>query len=96
MHMKDLEIRFRKVFDKFQQLLKNHQVLQRENEKLRNAIAALKKEQEDMREAAEKIKLERDVLKMSAGSLDDKEKKELDRQLSRYIKEIDKCIAQLS
>ncbi len=96
MHMKDLEIRFRKVFDKFQQLLKNHQALQRENEKLRNAIAALKKEQEEMREAAEKIKLERDVLKMSAGSLDDKEKKELDRQLSRYIREIDKCIAQLS
>jgi hypothetical protein len=94
--MKDLETRFRNVHEKLLLLLKKHQALERENEKLQATIDSLKKEQAEIQEASEQLKMERDILKMSAGTLDEKEKKELNRQLNRYISELDKCIAQLS
>jgi len=36
------------------------------------------------------------VLKVSAGSMDEAEKRELDKKLHVYLKEIDKCIVMLS
>ena len=95
-NMKDLEIRFKAVHDKLQLLVKKYQTLERENGRLQAQIEELKKEEQKIRDVSEKYKLERDILKMSAGTLDKQDKKELDKQLGRFIREIDKCIAQLS
>ncbi|MBD0368004.1 MAG: hypothetical protein ICV53_18105, partial [Flavisolibacter sp.] len=36
------------------------------------------------------------ILKMAAGEMDTKDKKDFEKQINQYIRDIDKCIAHLS
>ena len=94
--MTQLEEHIKRVTSKLHLMLKQYVLLQKENEKLKENLKELKlinaKENEEMLRLQQQVS----ILKTSVGQMTDTEKKAFDKQLNRYIKEIDKCIGLLS
>lgn len=94
--MSDLAQHIKRINDKLQLLLKNHQLLQKDNERQSKLI----KELQDTREKdkARLLALEEkiNILKAAAGKMNDADKKSFEKNINQYIKEIDKCIGVLS
>jgi hypothetical protein len=96
MNTETLDQQVRRIAQKQQQLLKRYAVLEKENQQLReqNVVLQSKKTADE-----KKIKLLEEqhyLLKSAAGELSPEDKKKFERSLSKYIREIDKCIALLS
>lgn len=79
-----------------QLLVKKHQQLEKENKKLKDELINLKEQQYGKKQEIEVLEMQNAILKASQQQLDDKEKKELEKKLHLFIKEIDRCIALLS
>ncbi len=94
--MSELEQHIKRINDKLQQLLKNYQQLQKDNErqgKLIDTLQQLKeKDMQQINELQEKVT----VLKAASGQMNETDKKEFEKNINRYIREIDKCIGMLS
>jgi len=94
--MSDLEQNIKRINDKLQQLLKNYQLLQKENQRQSELIASLQqakgKDKEQIGALQEKIT----ILKAATGKMNEADKKEFEKNISQYIREIDKCIGILS
>ncbi len=86
----------RRITDKLQDLLKRHDLLRKENERLRAELLPAK--EREMAFIEQIASLEQKILVMKAGTsnLSDTEKKELDKKIHGYLKEIDRCISMLS
>lgn len=91
-----MEQQLKRIQDKLQHLLKQYQLLQKENEKLTVENKGLKEKL--MTGAANNDGLEQRVaaLKMASGNLSETDKKELEKKMNGYIREIDRCIAMLA
>ena len=94
--MIELEIQIRRVQDKLLELVKSYQSLKKENSKLISEVASLKKKETLQREEMEKMLETIQVLKASAGRMDEADQKEFEKHINQYIKEIDHCIGMLS
>jgi len=81
---------------KLQALLKDHQALQKENEKLRSEISRKALIEREMKEKTQQLEQQVNILKASTGQMDEASKKAFEKQLNHYIKEIDRCITMLS
>ena len=94
--MAQLEEHIKRVNGKLQHILKQYMLLQKENEKLKEKLLELKLS--NAKEAEETLRLQQQVsiLKSSIGQMTEIEKKVFDKQITRYIKEIDKCIGLLT
>lgn len=94
--MNDLEQHIKRINDKLQQLLKNYQQLQKDNERQTRLIDTLQqgkeKDMQQINELQEKVS----ILKAASGQMSDADKKEFEKNINRYIREIDKCIGMLS
>jgi archaellum component FlaC len=86
----------RRVHEKFLQLVKLHQDLQKENEKLKADYKKITLSCEELSQEAEKFRQQTDVLKLSGSGLNENEKKDLEKRLNQYVREIDRCIALLN
>jgi FtsZ-binding cell division protein ZapB len=89
------ETQLKRVHEKFQQLVKLHQVLQKENEKLKEDSKKMSARCEALSLEAEKFRQQSEILKLSGNGLDEQEKKDLEKRLNQYVREIDRCIALL-
>lgn len=87
---------FNIINDKLQQLLKQFSKLQKENEQLKFELETAKKADISSRQKMEELHQQITILKVSSGELSDKDKKDFERKINQYIKEIDKCISFLS
>ncbi len=94
--MTKLDQHIQSLQQKMQLLVKKHQQLEKENAKLREELMRLKETQSEKKQEVEVLEMQNAMLKASQQHLDDKEKKELEKKLSLYIKEIDRCIAMLT
>ncbi|MFT3681663.1 MAG: hypothetical protein QM791_15440 [Ferruginibacter sp.] len=94
--MAELENDIKRVKDKLQQLLKQYQFLQKENERLNKEATDLRMARQKDTAEIEQLKHQVNILKSAAGQMTDTDKKEFEKQLNRYVKDIDKCIALLS
>lgn len=85
-----------RIYNKLQPKLKRLSHLEKENELLRSEIAELKK----MRELYEKqlitVQEQNYILKASTQSLTSSDKVALEQTITKYIRDIDKCINLLS
>jgi len=90
------EQHLKRVQDKLQQFLKGHAILQKENQSLKEELGQLKKQAEDFNSSAERLKQQVEILKYNAGEMDEEEKKQFEKRLTGYLKEIDRCITMLS
>jgi uncharacterized protein (DUF3084 family) len=82
--------------NKLQQLLKQYQLLQKENEQLKSAVSELKISRENDLLRISQLEQQAGILKSAAGKMEETDKKIFERQINQYIREIDKCIALLS
>jgi len=90
------EQHLKRIQDKVQQLLKQHISLQKENQSLKEELDNIKKETSLFRENSETLKQQVEILKYSNGEMTEEDKKQFEKRINTYLKEIDRCIAMLS
>jgi len=94
--MTEAEVQLKRIQEKLQQLLKQYGVLQKENSQLKEDVTNAKQQAVLYRENMDKLKQQVDVLKYSNGEMEESDKKEFEKRINSYLKEIDRCIAMLS
>ncbi len=94
--MSDLEKNIKRINDKLQQLLKNYQFLQKDNKRQTDLIVALQEAKEKDNQQLIALQEKVSILKAAAGKMSETDKKEFEKNISQYIREIDKCIGILS
>ena len=94
--MNAVDHQFTILNDKLQLLLKRMGQLQRENEQLRTDLEQARQAEKAAQAHADDLKQQMGVLKFAAGDMPERDKKEFERTISRYIRQLDKTIAYLS
>lgn len=94
--MGELELQVKRIQDKLQQLLRQRETLLKENERLKTALQACQAEHRGHVQKLEQLQQQVEILKtIKGGEMNEAEKKTLEKRISRYIREIDRCIALL-
>jgi hypothetical protein len=94
--MSDFEKQLKRIQDKLQQVLKDYAALQKENLRLKEELDKNRTQSFVNQQNIEDLKQQVEVLKISSGDWDEGDKKEFEKRINSYIKEIDRCIALLS
>ena len=94
--MSDLEVQLKRIQDKLQQVLKDYSALQKENLRLKDDLDKNRTQAFANQQTIEDLKQQVDVLKITSGDWDQSDKKDFEKRINSYIKEIDRCIALLS
>ena len=87
---------FTTLADKLQLLLKMVARLQRENERLKEDLQGARARELAAQQRLEELQQQAAILKYAAGEMDEKEKKDFEKKINQYLREIDRCIAYLS
>ncbi len=94
--MSEVDVHIKRIQEKLQQLIKQHHELQKENSQLKKELERSAKQSSNHQQTIETLRQQVEVLKISSGSWDEQDKKEFEKRINHYIKEIDKCIALFS
>lgn len=94
--MSDLEKNIKRINDKLQLLLKNYQLLQKDNKRQSILIGELKQAKEKDNQQITTLLEKITILKAAAGKMNEADKKAFEKNISQYIRKIDKCIGILS
>ena len=94
--MSNTEQHLKRIQDKLQQLLKQQHALQKENNHLKEQLDKTKLQSAEHLKNVEELRLQVNVLKLNAGEMNEMDKKEFEKRINSYLKEIDRCIALLS
>lgn len=81
---------------KIQLLLKQYRHVQKENLQLRKELEKQKTETHSKEEKLIALQQQVDVLKIGAHDWKDSNKKELEKRIESYLKEVEKCLALLN
>lgn len=84
-----------RVSAKAAKLVRAYLALQKDHEKLQQELERKSEAEQAMREQARQLDIQVQLLKAASGNMDDAGRKELQKQLNQYIREIDRCIALL-
>ena len=90
------EIQLRRIQEKILQLQKQQQLLQKENARLLAELGAQQEKTIANETELSGLRQRIEVLGFSNAAMTGEEKKQLEKKLTGYIREIDKCIAMLS
>jgi len=94
--MKTIEEHIDFINSKLQVLLKKYASLQKENASLRSEVERYKEKQFQSLQKIDSLETQANILKTSAGSMNEDEKKNFEKKINQYIKDVDKCIAMLN
>lgn len=94
--MEELDQHIKRINDKLQMLVKQYQLLQKDNERQRKLIKELQQAKELNTEQIDMLQQQVSILKIAAGSMNETDKKEFEKRVNQHLREIDKCIALLS
>lgn len=94
--MTTLSENIKRINNKLQQLLKNYQLLQKDNKRQSDLIKELQQAKANDREQITALQEKVTILKAAAGKMNEADKKAFEKNISQYIREIDKCIGILS
>ena len=94
--MSDLEENIKRINNKLQQLLKNYQLLQKDNQKQSILIAELKQAKDKDKQQITTLQEKIAILRAAAGKMNETDKKAFEKTINQYIREIDKCIGILN
>ena len=94
--MSQPDVQIKRIQEKIQVLLKRHGDLQKENSELKKEVERLSVQSTQQLRSIETLKQQVEVLKVSSGTWNDNDKKDFEKRISQYVREIDKCIALLS
>ena len=93
--MSTTEQHLKRIQDKLQQLLKEHAAVIKENNKLKEELNSVRQKNLVQQKSADELKQQVSILKVSAGAMSEADKKEFEKRINGYLKEIDRCIAML-
>ncbi len=93
--MSNTEQHLKRIQDKLQQLLKQYAALQKENSRLIQELASAQQKLAAYQKNTDELKQQVSVLKLSNGEMNEADKKEFEKRINGYLKEIDRCIALL-
>ena len=93
--MSTTEQHLKRIQEKLQQLLKQHALVMKENSKLKEELGSARQKITIQQKTADELKQQVSILKVSAGEMSDADKKEFEKRINGYLKEIDRCIALL-
>jgi hypothetical protein len=94
--MAELDNHIKRIHDKLQLLLRKYQSLQKDNDRQSILIEELKQAKEKASQQIITLQEQVSVLKAVAGQMNETDKKIFEKNINRYISEIDKCIGILS
>ena len=94
--MSMIDENIKRINGKLQQLLKQLQILQKENEKLNSTVLALNETREKDKLYILQLQQQVGILKSTAGQMTEADKKSFEKNINQYLREIDKCIGLLS
>ena len=94
--MSEVENQLKRIQDKLQQVLKDYAALQKENLRLKEELDKNRTQSFANQQNIADLKQQVDVLKITSGDWEEGDKKEFEKRINSYIKEIDRCIALLS
>lgn len=94
--MNPVEQHIQRINEKIQQLLKQYRASQKENEKLKKELADIKSLHAERSQLIDDLEQKVAILKTATNNMNEADKKDLERRLNHYIKEIDRCIVMLS
>lgn len=94
--MSTTEQHLKRIQDKLQQLLKQHTALQKENSRLKEELDKSKQQTSQHHKNIDELKQQVTILKLNAGQMSEEDKKEIEKRINNYLKEIERCIALLS
>jgi cell division FtsZ-interacting protein ZapD len=87
---------FNTINEKLQLLLRQQSKLKKENERLRVELQEWRSKEEVYQQKISELGQQIQILKLGAGEMNEKDKKDFEKKINQYIKEIDKCISYLS
>lgn len=93
--MSTTEQHLKRIQDKLQQFLRQHAALQKENVQLKEELSKSKEEAKIQQQHIDALKQKVDILQLNAGEMSEADKKEFEKKINTYLKEIDRCIALL-
>lgn len=82
--------------DKLQLLLKQYGRLQKENERLKEELLHSRNKETETHQRIEHLQEQMSILKLASGDMNESDKKEFEKKINQYVREIDKCISFLS
>ena len=88
-----LDQQFNIINDKLQQLLKQQGRLKKENERLRQELELCKEKETTYQQKIDELVQQISILKLAGSDMNEKDKREFERKINQYVKEIDKCIS---
>jgi CII-binding regulator of phage lambda lysogenization HflD len=91
-----MEEQLKRINIKVQQLLKQYQLLQKENIRLNQAVMDLEGSLQKDRQELDEMKQRVLVLQSSLGQMGEADKAAFEKRINQYIREVDKCINYLS
>ncbi len=94
--MKTIEEHINFISSKLQLLLKKYAALQKDNASLNREIDLYKEREQQTLQKIDSLEMQARILKTSAGSMNEEEKKIFEKTISQYIKDLDKCMAMLN
>ena len=93
--MTDIGQQLKRINEKLQLILKQNQLLLKDNEKLAAELQQAREINNDQLKKIDELEQKISLLKMATGQMLESDKKELEKRLNLYIREIDRCIAML-
>ena len=91
-----VDLQFNTINEKLQLLLKQYNRLQKENERLKEELLQAKQFEMHSRQQLESFQQQVSILKVTSGEMNDRDKKDFEKKINQYLKEMDKCISFLS
>jgi chromosome segregation ATPase len=89
------EQQLKRIQDKLQQLLKQHSAIQKENNLLKQELKEARSSLTVLQKSTDELKQQVSILKSVSGEMSEADKKEFEKRVNTYIKEIDRCITLL-
>jgi Ni,Fe-hydrogenase I large subunit len=94
--MSETANQIKRIQEKLQALIKSQQLLRKENVKLQQELSNAQKKVTEQQHNLDELRQQVSILKAASGQMNDHDKKEFEKRINSYIKEIDRCISLLS
>jgi ABC-type iron transport system FetAB ATPase subunit len=94
--MEGLQDQLKRVTEKLQQVVQRHHLLQKEHEQLSREVIALRNKEKVRITRIDELEIKMTALQSVTVQLNETEKRDVEKKINRYIREIDRCIALLS
>ena len=85
-----------RIEEKVLQLLKQYQQIQKENQQLLKESKSTKAQLENVTTEKNRLLQQVDAMKINGSTMEESSKKDLEKRINLYLKEIDHCLALLN